>query len=101
VMNTWGSYGVNDISNITGQHFRFEYNDLARDQQVTDWLNAGDNSIDTAYRKEVYTKALQRIAEQAYWLPLFTWVANYAYDKNLDFTPYPDAVPRFFLSKWQ
>ena len=37
VMNTWGSYGVNDISNITGQHFRFEYNDFARDQQVTDW----------------------------------------------------------------
>jgi peptide/nickel transport system substrate-binding protein len=101
VMNTWGSYGVNDISNITGQHFRFEYNDFARDQQVTDWLDSGDNSIDNAYRKEVYNKALQRIAEQAYWLPLFTWVANYAFDKNLDFTPYPDAVPRFFLSKWQ
>lgn len=101
VMNTWGSYGVNDISNITGQHFRFEYNDLARDRQVTDWLDAGDNSIDNAYRKEVYNKALQRIADQAYWLPLFTWVANYAYDKNLEFTPYPDAVPRFFLSKWQ
>jgi peptide/nickel transport system substrate-binding protein len=101
VMNTWGSYGVNDISNITGQHFRMEYNDLARDEQVRDWLNEGDTSIDTAHRKEVYTKALQRIAEQAYWLPLFTWVANYAFDKNLDFTPYPDAVPRFFLGGWK
>ncbi|MGD8366190.1 MAG: ABC transporter substrate-binding protein [Desulfobacterales bacterium] len=101
VMNTWGSYGVNDISNITGQHFRMEYNDLARDPQVTEWLNEGDNSIDTAHRKEVYAKALKRIADQAYWLPLFTWVANYAYDKNLEFTPYPDAVPRFFLAKWK
>ena len=100
-MNTWGSYGVNDISNITGQHFRFEYNDFARDQQVTDWLEEGDNSIDTNHRKEVYAKALKRIADQAYWLPLFTWVANYAFTADLDFTPQPDAVPRFFLSKWK
>ncbi len=101
VMNTWGSYGVNDISNITGQHFRFEYNDLARDQQVTDWLEEGDNSIDTNHRKDVYTKALQRIADEAYWLPLFTYVANYVFSEDLDFTPQPDAVPRFFLSKWK
>ena len=101
VMNTWGSYGVNDISNITGQHFRMEYNDFARDQAVTDWLNEGDNSIDDAKRREVYSKALKRIADQAYWLPLFSWVANYAFDKDLDFTPYPDAVPRFFLTAWK
>jgi peptide/nickel transport system substrate-binding protein len=101
VMNTWGSYGVNDISNITGQHFRMEYNDFARDQEVTDWLNEGDNSIDEAKRREVYAKALKRIADQAYWLPLFSWVANYAFDKDLDFTPYPDAVPRFFLTAWK
>ncbi len=101
VMNTWGSYGVNDISNITGQHFRMEYNDFARDQSVTDWLNEGDNSIDESKRREVYTKALKRIADQAYWLPLFSWVANYAFDKDLDFTPHPDAVPRFFLTTWK
>jgi len=100
-LNTWGSYGVNDISNITGQHFRMEYNDFARDQAVTDWLNEGDNSIDDAKRREVYSKALKRIADQAYWLPLFSWVANYAFDKDLDFTPYPDAVPRFFLTAWK
>ena len=101
VMNTWGSYGVNDISNITGQHFRMEYNDFARDQLVTDWLNEGDNSIDESKRREVYAKALKRIADQAYWLPLFSWVANYAFNKDLDFTPYPDAVPRFFLTTWK
>lgn len=101
VMNTWGSYGVNDISNITGQHFRMAYNDFARDQAVTDWLDEGDNSIDEARRREVYAKALNRIADEAYWLPLFSWVANYAFDKNLDFTPYPDAVPRFFLTTWK
>jgi len=101
VMNTWGSYGVNDISNITGQHFRFEYNDLARDPQVRDWLEKGDTTVDRDKRLEVYSKAIKRIADQAYWVPLFTWVANYAFNENLEFTPYPDAVPRFFLSEWE
>jgi peptide/nickel transport system substrate-binding protein len=101
VMNTWGSYGVNDISNITGQHFKLEYNDFARDPQVRDWLQEGDNSVDSSHRKEVYNKALKRIAEQAYWVPLFSYVANYAYTQDLVFTSQPDAVPRFFLSKWK
>ncbi|MBS3780926.1 MAG: ABC transporter substrate-binding protein [Desulfovermiculus sp.] len=97
---TWGSYGVNDISNITGHYFRFGPNDLARDPQVRDWLNTGDTSVDKELRQEVYAKALKRIAEKAYWLPLFTWVANYAFDQDLNFTAQPDAVPRFFLASW-
>lgn len=100
-MMTWGSYGVNDISNITGHYFGFGKNDFSRDKEVSDWLNTGDTSIDIDTRKEVYTKALRKIAEQAYVLPLFTWVANYSFSKDLDFKPYPDAVPRFFLSKWK
>jgi peptide/nickel transport system substrate-binding protein len=52
-------------------------------------------------RKEVYAKALQKIASEVYTLPLFTWVANYAFQKDLEFTPHPDAVPRFFLARWK
>jgi peptide/nickel transport system substrate-binding protein len=100
-MMTWGSYGVNDISNIAGHYFKFGNNDMARDEQVRDWLEAGDTSIDSAMRKDVYTKALQKIASEAYTLPLFTWVANYAFNKDLEFTPHPDAVPRFFLARWK
>ncbi len=73
---TWGSYGVNDISNITGRFFKFSKVDFARDPQVRDWLEQGDTTIDVAERKEVYKKALQRVSEKAYVLPLFTWVAN-------------------------
>ena len=98
---TWGSYGVNDVSNITGRFYNFTEVDFARDPQVRDWLAEGDSTIDPEKRKAVYKKALQRIAEQAYVLPLFTWVANYVYSKDLDFKPYPDAVPRFFLAKWK
>ena len=98
---TWGSYGVNDISNITGRFYNFTEVDYARDEQVRDWLKEGDSIIDRDKRQAVYKKALNRISEQAFVLPLFTWVANYAFSKELDFKPYPDAVPRFFLSKWK
>jgi len=98
---TWGSYGVNDVSNITGRVFKFSEVDYARDPQVRDWLEEGDTTIDVDARRAVYKKALERIAEQAYILPLFTWVSNYAFNKDLDFKPQPDAVPRFFLSTWK
>ncbi len=48
-----------------------------------------------------YTAALHRIAEQMYWLPLYTYVTTYAFSRQLNFKPYPDELPRFFLSSWR
>lgn len=98
---TWGSYSINDISAITSNFFQFEKDDLSRDEQVKDWLMEGDATIDITKRKEVYSKALKRIAEQAYWCPMFTYVSNNCFSKDLDFTPYPDAVPRFYQANWK
>ena len=98
---TWGSYSINDVSAIVSYFFQFSDDDMARDPEVRDWLLAADSSIDTEKRKMLYKKALQRIAEQAYWAPLFTYVSNNCFSKDLDFTPYPDAVPRFFQATWK
>ncbi len=98
---TWGSYSINDVSAITSYFFEFSEDDMARDPQVRDWLLEADTSIDTQKRKMLYKKALQRIAEQAYWAPLFTYVSNNCFSKDLNFTPYPDAVPRFFQASWK
>ncbi len=98
---TWGSYSINDVSAIAGYWFKFGPDDYAKDEQLKKWLETGDTSVDPKVRKEAYQKALSRIAEQAYWVPLFSYVSNYAFSKDLDFKPYPDEVPRFFLSKWK
>jgi peptide/nickel transport system substrate-binding protein len=98
---TWGSYSINDISAITGYWFKFDMDDFARDQQVRDWLEEGDTSIDPEVRRTAYRKALGRISEQCYALPMFSWVTNNAFSKELDFKPYPDEIPRYFLSKWK
>ena len=98
---TWGSYSINDVSAIVSHFFEFENDDMAKDAEVRDWLLEADRSIDSEKRKMLYKKALQRIAEQAYWAPLFTYVSNNCFSKDLDFTPYPDAIPRFFQAKWK
>lgn len=98
---TWGSYSVNDISAFTGYWFKFDSSDFAKDEQVRDWLEEGDTSIDPEVRRTAYRKALARISEQCYALPMFSWVSNYAFSKELNFKSYPDEVPRYFLSTWK
>jgi peptide/nickel transport system substrate-binding protein len=32
---------------------------------------------------------------------MFTFVTIYAYSKQLNFTPYPDELPRYYLASWK
>ncbi len=61
---------------------------------------AGDNN-DPEARKKAYSAAIHRITERAYFVPMHTYVTTYGYSKALDFTPYADELPRFYLSKWK
>ncbi|MBC2860831.1 ABC transporter substrate-binding protein [Stappia sp. 28M-7] len=97
---TWGSYSVNDASAITSQFFKHGKEDFARDDEVLEWLNVADTSVDPAVRKENYSKALNKIADEAYWVPLFSYNANYVFTKEATFTPTPDEVVRFFHVRW-
>lgn len=98
---TWGSFSVNDVSASTPVYFEFSDDDVTRDPQVRDWLAQGDTSVDPNVRKEAYKKALVRIAEQIYAMPLYSLPVNYAYTKDLTFTAYPDELPRFWESRWK
>src|SRR3546814_15153900 len=53
----------------------------------------GDSLTDPAARKAAYSKALHRIADQAYWLPLWSYPYTYAYTSDLNFTPTSDEIP--------
>lgn len=97
---TWGSYSINDTSAITSQFFKFGALDDARDEEVKDWLTVADSSTDPAKRKEFYSKALKKIADEAYWVPMFSYNTNYVYTKEIDYTPTPDEVLRFTTMHW-
>lgn len=98
---TWGSNGVNDISSSTSYFFRMGADDQNKDEQVAKWLEIGDNTADPAKRKENYRKALERIAEQAYWAPLFSYSKIYIFNKDLEFEGFYDEWARFYWSKWK
>jgi peptide/nickel transport system substrate-binding protein len=100
-LGSWGSFSINDVSAILPNFFDGGADDYARDPDVIKWLVEGGSSNDAEARKKAYSAAIQRITEQAYWAPLHTYVTTYGYSKQLDFTPYADELPRFFLSKWK
>jgi peptide/nickel transport system substrate-binding protein len=99
--STWGSFSINDASASVSTFFTFSADDLTLDPQVRDWLKTADTSVDPAVRKENYKKALDRISDQAYWVPLSSFPLVYAYSKDLAFTPYTDELPRFWEAKWK
>ncbi|WP_367716552.1 hypothetical protein AB2N04_01465 [Nitratireductor sp. GISD-1A_MAKvit] len=58
-------------------------------------------TADQEKRKELYAEAIKLITERAYWVPMHTVVMGYAYNKNLEFSPSVDELPRFFHARWK
>ncbi len=99
-MGSWGSNSINDVSAILPYYFAGGSNDYARDDGLMKEVAAGGAATDPAEREKHYAIAIKRATEQAYWLPLLTSVTQYAFAKNLAFTPFRDELPRFYLSHW-
>ena len=98
---TFGSNGILDASASTSYYFRFTVDDYARDPELRDWLAEADVSIDPDKRKALYARALKRINEQAYAVPLFVYGRTYAYSKDLDFPLTQDEMAHFYLARWK
>jgi peptide/nickel transport system substrate-binding protein len=100
-LGSWGSFSINDVSAIMPNFFDGGADDYARDPQVIKWLLEGGSTNDPEARKKAYSAAIHRITEQAYWVPLHTYVTTYGFSRQLDFSPYADELPRFYLAKWK
>ena len=100
-LGSWGSYSINDASAYLPFFFTFGGQDYSRDPAVRDLLQQGGSSTDPDVRRGAYSAAIRRITEQAYYMPLFTFVTTYATTRTLNFKPYGDELPRFFLSSWK
>lgn len=98
---TWGSYSLADASAITSEFFTGGPLDDAMDPEVIDWLTQADATNDKEARAALYAKALTRIAEQAYWVPLWTYNVNYVLTDDVAFAPTDDEIVRFFDISWK
>ena len=47
--------------------------------------------------------SIQRVSftAQALWLPLHTYAATYGLTRSLNFRPFADELPRFYLASWK
>ncbi len=100
-MGSWGSYSINDVSAILPNYFDGGATDYARDEALTKLIQAGGATADEAERKKAYDAAIRLITEQAYMVPLHTYVNVYAFQKQLQFPTFADELPRFYLAKWK
>ena len=97
---TWGT-GIHDVYATDSVFFAGNPDDMNRDPEVRDLLARGDTSLDPDVRKPAYAKALALIQERAYALPLFALPISYIASKDLEFTVYPDEIPRFWEMSWK
>lgn len=100
-LGSWGSYSVNDVSAILPSIFGGDDNDYARDPELTKLIKEGGSSINPDERRKYYIDAIARISAEAYVLPLATQTITYGMGKDVNFKPYPDELPRFWLTSWK
>lgn len=98
----YGSIGsqLSDVGNFVPTFFGLSKRDLARDEQVAEWLRLGNSATDTEERRSYSHMALQRIAEQAYAVPLFSDNLNYATASGLTVPIDSTGMPHFYRARW-
>ncbi|MBY6116819.1 ABC transporter substrate-binding protein [Mameliella alba] len=99
--SNWGSYGIGDVAFILSNFFGGGGDDLVQDPELAKWLTTADTSTDRAVREENYAKAVKKIADEAYWMPMYNFNVNYGLSPDLSFTPHPDEFARWWLASWK
>jgi peptide/nickel transport system substrate-binding protein len=98
---TWGSFNLNDASASISPFFKGIDDDMTKDKEVIALVEEADTSVDPAKRKAAYQKALALIAERVYAVPLYALNTWWIMNKDLDFKPFADELPRFWEMKWK
>lgn len=97
----WGSYSINDASAILGNFFTGTPDDFTGDKALQAMVHEADTSPDAKKREELYQKAVTRIMDQMYMLPMNSYAVYYAYTSELNFQPFKDEIPRYYLYSWK
>ncbi len=99
---TWGSYSIPDAGAIAPDHWRLDTDrNQSGDEKVAALIEAASSTYDEAEREKNFHAAFKRIAEQAYWVPLYTFSINYAVSNEVEFSPPRDGMARLYELKWK
>lgn len=100
-IGSWANGGTADTAMIARVHFGDTDRNLSRNSQVAQLVTDAERTNDKTRRADLYHQALQIIADQAYWIPLYTYSVNYLMSPALDFPIPPDGLPRLYEAHWK
>ena len=100
-LGSWGSYSINDVDALLPQFFGGGPLDYARLPELEALVTRAGASGDADLRRGLYAQAIRLITTQALWLPLHTYTTTYGMTRTLNFHPFPDELPRFYLASFR
>lgn len=100
--NTWGSFSIPDAGAIGPEHWAKEsFRNLSSDPIIERAMELATENYDKEVRMLSFHQAFDRIAEQAYWVPMFAYTMNYVVTPDVEYTPSKDGMQRLFEVKWK
>jgi peptide/nickel transport system substrate-binding protein len=100
-LSSWGSYAINDAAAFMPPFFTGGPLDYTRDPVVSRLVDQAVSSTDPDRRRQEFADAIERITQNAFWLPIASAVRTYGFDRSLDFRAFADDLPRFYLARWR
>ncbi len=100
-LESYGQYNINDVAIILPEYLGGGSLDSIKDPALAQLFAQAAGTSDAARRKAAYEQADRIILEKTYWVPLFIQNVNFAFNKDLDFKPWPDEDPRFYMTRWK
>jgi len=101
---TWGSTASPDTATISNIHWRDPAKgdrNLSGDPKVNELMLGAEQTLDVEKRKSLYAQGLKLIADQAYWVPLWSYSEGVLSSKSIDFKLDPDGYPRLWNITWK
>ena len=97
-----GSFSIPDAGAVMTEMFAGNSSEAFHgDKEVADLVIATINTIDLKAREVQFRKLVQRVSEQAYWVPTYVYSEEYMASSDIEFPVWPDGMQRLFQVRWK
>jgi peptide/nickel transport system substrate-binding protein len=101
-MASTGSFGIPDAGALLPDRLGpGSQRNYSGDEELGKTILASVSTTSTVERRKHFSTALKRIADQAYWLPLYVDSQNFLLSNDLIFTQPGDGMPRLYSARWK
>lgn len=99
---SYGSFGIPDAgASLPDRMGGDNANTLHDDEVVKRALRDSFTSYDPQVRRAAFTRALSRIASEAYVAPIYEYTQNFLISPEVEYHQPADGMPRLYLARWR